>query len=348
MIVSLAVTLTAVYVGTAQTTSQYIETGIAKFDAKDFVAAEAAFSACIKLDPQVLDCYYKRGLVNEQLKKFDAAVADYTSVISANPNIDAAYLRRGFAYYNLDKLDLALADNQAALKLKPGDPAYTNLVTQLQAIIVGREKLAREKAQLEIEKQKLTDAKRAVADKAEDAFALGEKYSLAQNYPAAVEVYTICLKAVPTHLKCLHSRALAYDALKNTDAAIADLTAMLKIQPDAHTYYSRSIMYRSKADYKAAALDLTEAIKLEPDSPAHYLNRGATYVLALDYKSAIPDLTQSIKLKADDARPYYMRGYSYEMTGKKALAIADYKKSLTLRPDDAVVKAALAKLTAAK
>ena len=99
--------------------------------------------------------------------------------------------------------------------------------------------------------------------------------------------------------------------------------------------------YFAKGDYEfeagncdAAIADYTQSIALDPQMATAYNNRAYTYMAKQDYASALPDLDRAIALRPDYVNALMNRGdiynYYYKIDFDKA--IADYDRVLALAP----------------
>jgi serine/threonine protein kinase len=106
-----------------KTKEQWIDEGIAHFNAKRYAEAIAACNQAIALDPNDPNAHYGRGVVYQYLKEYKLALVDYTRALELDPKYANAYYGRGVAYRNLKEYGRAIDDYTRVLKL---DPKYTN------------------------------------------------------------------------------------------------------------------------------------------------------------------------------------------------------------------------------
>jgi len=73
-------------------------------------------------------------------------------------------------------------------------------------------------------------------------------------------------------------RGVAYQNTKNSDAAIADLTRALTIDPSLAMAYSwRGIALSAKGENDLALADFSKAIEYNPQDAQAFYNRGVVY-----------------------------------------------------------------------
>jgi len=119
------------------------------------------------------------------------------------------------------------------------------------------------------------------------------------------------------------------------DAAIADYTQAIQMQPDlAPAYSDRAATYVEVKEYDKAIADANQAIKLKPDLPWPYAARAAAYRSKGDLDRALADYEQVIKLQPDYAKAYFRRAEILEQLGNKTAAVADYEKAYDYSKDN--------------
>ena len=133
-----------------------------------------------------------------------------------------------------------------------------------------------------------------------------------------------------------HNRGAAHRVKGDTDLAIADYNAALRLTPkDVDTLYIRGNAYASQHDYERAIADYDQAIKLDPEFAPAYNNRGGAYHMQRNYTRAIVDFDKAIALNDEYAAALANRCRARAALGQQLdLAQADCSKSLDLRPDD--------------
>lgn len=151
-----------------------------------------------------------------------------------------------------------------------------------------------------------------------------------KEFLPAVDLFTKCLAVKPTFDKALSNRAIAYVQLKNTDAAIADINAALKINASADTYFNKALIFMNlnKKDSQNVALD--NCLKQNPNhAEANYYKGLSNYEVG-DYDKAIDCYSKSIS-----TNPNYVYAYNDRASAKRAKkdypgAITDYEKAISI------------------
>jgi tetratricopeptide (TPR) repeat protein len=96
---------------------EFLDNGIAKADAKDYLGAIDDYSKAINLNPKYVDAYFNRGVAKGNVKDYAGAVADYTRTIELDPKDAVAYFNRGTVKVILKDVAGATADFAKAIKL---------------------------------------------------------------------------------------------------------------------------------------------------------------------------------------------------------------------------------------
>ena len=76
-------------------------------------------------------------------------------------------------------------------------------------------------------------------------------------------------------------------------------------------YINRGSAYAKKGDFEAAIADHTKAIELDPNLHIAYSNRGVAYAEKGDLDNAIADYSKAIALDPNDAKAYRNRADAY-------------------------------------
>lgn len=129
----------------------------------------------------------------------------------------------------------------------------------------------------------------------------------------------------------LRIRAHALYRLEKLDAALTDIDAAIKLDPQNYLHHNgKGIILRKKGDYEQAVESYTAAIALNPKVSVHYLNRGVAYRYKRDYDKALADLNTLIGMKPTETRGHVERAIVYRLKGDFARARADHDISIKL------------------
>ena len=123
---------------------------------------------------------------------------------------------------------------------------------------------------------------------------------------------------------------------KDLAGALADYSAVIRLEPTSQTYNSRAKLYFDNFDHpdslKKALVDYTKAIELDPQDAEFYANRGGTYARLNDYENALKDCSTAIDLNPKFANAYLNRSVIYHRANELQYALSDIMNYLKLKP----------------
>jgi tetratricopeptide (TPR) repeat protein len=97
---------------------------------------------------------------------------------------------------------------------------------------------------------------------------------------------------------------------------------------------NRGGAYMLKGDYVAAVLDLTAALRIEPDLQQAYADRGASYANLGNTAAALSDLNRSLLMRPNDATALNMRCWTRARANiELGDALIDCDSGLALAPN---------------
>jgi tetratricopeptide (TPR) repeat protein len=172
------------------------------------------------------------------------------------------------------------------------------------------------------------------ASGAEAHIVRAKEYEGKRDDDAAIAEYTKAIELDPDNAEAYNRRGIAYGKKGDGDRAFAGFNRAIKLDPDyAEAYCNRGFAYYIKKDCGQAIADFNRAIKLDPDYAEAYCRRGYAYGKKGDYGQAITDINRAIELDPDYAWAYYGRADAYGEKGDYDQAIADYTQAIKLNPD---------------
>jgi tetratricopeptide (TPR) repeat protein len=172
--------------------------------------------------------------------------------------------------------------------------------------------------------------------------------------------------AAPQTAGSFLDRGIAFASRQEYNAAIADFTQALELDPDLASAWmlrgralyasvshvtsvgenfssvrtssvvGQAVSADRKAVYDRVIADFSQAIRLDPNYATAYSNRGVAYKEKGDHDRAIADYSQAIRLDPNYATAYNNRGNAYSDKGDHDRAIADYSQAIRLDPNDAM------------
>ncbi len=153
-------------------------------------------------------------------------------------------------------------------------------------------------------------------------------------------------------LEALTLRGTAHRAAANYDAAIADFTAALALQPGSADLLNHRGIARflkgGDADRQAALADYTAAVAADARHAEAYNNRAWVLLQLGRAADALPDANRSIELVPTNGYAYDTRGHINEALGRRDAAIRDYERAVAIDATQADSQAALARLRAGR
>jgi tetratricopeptide (TPR) repeat protein len=184
---------------------------------------------------------------------------------------------------------------------------------------------------------KLTDAKY----QAQVLRAIGQTYSMQQQYPKAIETLERAKATDSTDADTLNLLAQTYYQANQAEKAIEMLKASLQARPadPATTKMLVDLLVdagREEESKQFAAL-VPEGVKVDPVS---LLNLGIRAYNDGKYDRALESFNRVVTENPEMAEAYYYRALAYMPTGKMNEAKADFKKFLEIAPTHAKAKEA--------
>ncbi len=119
------------------------------------------------------------------------------------------------------------------------------------------------------------------------------------RYSAAVAAYSVCIGVAREPAPCFYNRALAFEALGQTEQALRDYD---------------------------------QALRLDPGLADAALNRGMLHYRAKRYDAAITDLQRAFELSADPAVVFFDLALANLARGERAAALDNLRRALSHNP----------------
>ena len=118
------------------------------------------------------------------------------------------------------------------------------------------------------------------------------------------------------------------------DGCICVFSEILEVDPQcAKVYQARAIARLRLNDNNAAIEDIDAAIKCEPENARLYYHKGAILFKSEILDDALKCLTQAIDLAPEYAPAYALRSEVYERLGDKDAAGLDLNNAMVLRKE---------------
>jgi tetratricopeptide (TPR) repeat protein len=227
--------------------------------------AIADFSAALEIDPQNVDSLQARALVYNNTHDYDRAIADLSLAVTLKPEDPTLFAARALAFAQRGDIAHALEDYDAAIKLDPGHASYYLGRAHLRARTGDHDgTIADATAAIEL----APDDVIAHLDRAR-AYVARAHGSVTEDLRKALADCDIVVRREPGDAVlrqwALNERGRLHHALGEFDAAIADFTLLLGLDPTAaKANVARARSYAAKGDFKRAVADYDVALKTWP------------------------------------------------------------------------------------
>jgi tetratricopeptide (TPR) repeat protein len=167
---------------------------------------------------------------------------------------------------------------------------------------------------------------------------------------ASIDNFSARLDRHPEDVEARFARAIDFYLVQDFDAAIEDLTEVIRLREDYFlAYFCRSLI-RSKqieynkmnetaadetdesrlgkaVDYELVKRDLDKVVELAPDFIYGYYNRAAVLSTLKDYRGALADYDKVLQLDERMADGYYNRGLTHIFLGDNRQGIHDLSQA---------------------
>ena len=180
----------------------------------------------------------------------------------------------------------------------------------------------------------------ALAQTAKDPCWQGAVATQAKDFRKAVAEFDQCLQQPALldtdRVKVLRFRAKGHEALGNYDAAVADLTGALELDPK-HKFArnERASVFLKKGENDRALQDLNDALDRDPGNARTYTLRGQANTQLGNRDAAMEDFDAAIARDASFGEAYFERGIAKLKFDAPAAATADLIRAAELQPLDA-------------
>ncbi len=300
------------------------------------MAREALTAALqlVEVDDQRAKILTSRGDVQDDR---DARLADYNAALEIVPDQVVALRHRGQLLVESGDAEAAVADFDAALEINPDDPE-TLEARGVALGVLGRHEEAMEALGKAIE----------IHPRFATAYIHRARLLIKQQqYKDAINDLDKSILVVTTNPLALILRATCYEALNDTDRALADVRRALKLQPNFLPAIQIQANLLLATGQINEALGVVEVLQQRlSGNPQILLQLGVMYRQANRVSDAIAAFSAALVLDDRLIAAYHGRADALMSLGKQTEAIADYEKSLELSPKAAVVLNNLAWLLA--
>jgi tetratricopeptide (TPR) repeat protein len=173
-------------------------------------------------------------------------------------------------------------------------------------------------------------------------------YMSANAYDKAIADWSAAIQASPDLAASYLGRGTAYAAFEKHAEAISDLDNAEKLGVNQTfipvLYRLRAASYQSLGQYQRAIADLTELIRRDPNYMDAYLERSVNYEQLGRWHDAIADTSRAVSLAPGSAEAYRFRADDLKWVDQDAEAFNDYAKVLSIDGNDQAALRGIAEL----
>jgi tetratricopeptide (TPR) repeat protein len=361
VVVAMTLPMAEMWAGqTAATADDERQMGIAKEQQGDFVEAEAAWRAILKVHPKNAESYAHLGFLEAKQERYKEAVPLYRKAFALDPTMPGLSLNLGLSLFKSGAMKDAIQTLTPLLKKSPASSAEAQRLN----ILIGMSHygLGEYAAALPYLKEATTH----------DAQSLWLRLALAQSclaskqFPCVLDVYReiLALNAESAEADMLAAEAL--DEMRDHAGAIREFQAAAKADPkmpnvhfalgyvlwtqnqieeaakefDAELAntpdHPQALVYLADVDIKlsdtAGALVLLEkAVRIDPKIALGHLDLGIVYAGLGRRTEALREMKIAEEQNPNDQSVHWRLGRFYQEDGKKAEAKAEFDKTRNLQ-----------------
>jgi tetratricopeptide (TPR) repeat protein len=152
----------------------------------------------------------------------------------------------------------------------------------------------------------------------------GAAESFGKHYDAALADFTAAIAVDPSMAEPYERRGWIYEQQKEPDKAIADYSAAIERDPNRGlSHYRRAIILSNRGETGKAFPDFDEAIRIQPDRAEEFLMRGLCYLKQNDLDHALANLDAALSIDPRSRQAYDERARVYRRRGESEKALFD-------------------------
>jgi len=279
----------------------YVLRGSIRMSANDTAGALADFNKAIQLKPTKGEAYNERAIIRLMAQDISGANKDLDAAITNGFINDGIYLLRAQLRQQQGDLKGAIADLDEAIKLNPNNP-------QTYGYRAGLLSDSKEMDRALIDLNYLltwyeTEPNTRRDNKPINPVKTANEGEVKNNTPFTIGIDAKTVNGTPADKEMLPiiaasyvRRGLIHSARDNSDAAIADFTKSIRVEPkNPWAYYDRANELEGKGDLEAALADVNRAIQLEPLNGNLRVEHGVILTLMGNTKEAQVDFDMLLR-----------------------------------------------------
>jgi tetratricopeptide (TPR) repeat protein len=241
------------------------------------------YTEILEIDSTNLQALVNRGRALIWIGKLSEGFSDYNKAVQLYPH-ERTFYARGMAYVNLKEYEKGFQDITRSLELNPGfGEAYFGLsfIKEAQGNL--------DSALLYCDKAEIHGS--PLQQLQERKAGLYEKQG---NYPAAINVMTKLIQAVPSNATYYNNRGYEKNQLQQYAEAIKDLDMAIKLDSSmAFAYSNKAFALLKQNQTNRALANANISLHLDSQNPYAFKTRGEIYLSLHQKDKACSDFTHA-------------------------------------------------------
>lgn len=268
---------------------------------------------------QRADYFAFRAMLHQALKQTEPAVADWSSAIRMKPGEPAWSFNRGLLHLGANRLREADADFSEAIRLFP---EYTEALLYRARIRRGAEA-----------ERDLAEARRLGAGLADGFYNEGVRALSAGDAAEAAKMFAFALDLKPDHGRAHVAMARLYMERRLFAEAAVELDRAIEVQPgEAGLYYHRGNARLAAGRGEEALSDYAKAVELNPGEATYVAARGlALHRVRADVERARANYDEALRMDQSCHTALYNRGVLNHEAKLLESAEKDLRQALLIR-----------------
>ncbi|CAN5136872.1 hypothetical protein BH10CYA1_BH10CYA1_58260 [soil metagenome] len=295
----------------------YYERGHILIHMGDYERALSDFSRLALMVPNNVKCLEARASVYDKLDDHGSALEELKRLESLAPTRPTLFELRARILFKLEHYQESVAAASQAIELLPSLAEAYDLKSE------ALEKLSRhEEAKVE-------------RTKAEEAWLKGEQpiscHDVDWKEPSSIKRIKVSQITIVDPTKTFLHRGLLYQELGLHEKALVQFDNGLKREPlNSILLRARCLSFEAIGDWAKALADVTAVIALEPDEEDHYCRRGLIFTEQGELQKALDDFAHASKINPDNVQSHVGAAEAHMATEDYASAFKHYDRSIEL------------------
>ncbi|HWQ27186.1 MAG TPA: tetratricopeptide repeat protein [Chlorobaculum sp.] len=162
----------------------------------------------------------------------------------------------------------------------------------------------------------------------------GVAFNELKEFEAAAASFDKALTIKPDCHEAHYQRGISLQGLNKSEEAVDSYDKAVAIKPDFHeAFYHRGIALQALNESEKAVASYDKAIAIKPDFAEAYANRGNALQELNRFDAAAESFDMAIAIKPDVAETHYNRANALKKLKRYESALASYDKAIAIKPD---------------